>query len=145
MTEPDLQFNGKHVTLLAAHTIGAAESATVMGTTTDFHGMKYLAVQAIFLYGAGGTTTDAYIQTSLDLGVNWIDVMNFHFTTAALSKVSAVVNSTALAAGATPADGALANNTILSGLLGDRIRVKYVTVGTYTGATSLALDAIVKG
>ncbi len=85
------------------------------------------------------------MQTSVDGGASWIDIMNFSFTTAAASKVSAVVGTTALAAAAVPGDGALASNTILSGLLGDRLRLKYVTTGTYTGASSLAVDALVKG
>ena len=141
----NLHNNGQRIPLLAALTIGAAVSATGTTPVVKLSGAQYLAVEAQFLYGAGGTTVDAYIQTSLDGGTTWIDIMNFHFTTSAASKVSAVVTSTALAAGITPTDGTLTNNTILSGLLGDRIRAKYVTVGTYTGATSLQLDAVVKG
>lgn len=130
--------------LLAPLTIGAAVAATGTTPAVGLHNMQYLAVEAVFLYGAGGTTVDAYVQTSLDNGATWLDIMNFHFTTAAATKVSAVVSATALAAGVSPGDGALASNTILSGLLGSEIRVKYVTVGTYTGATSLALYAVAK-
>lgn len=137
--------DGQYMKLLPTLTIGVAVSATGGTVFSKLAGMKYLVVEAIFLYGAGGTTVDAYVQTSLDQGVTWIDIMNFHFTTAAASKVSAVVASTALGAGVTPGDGALASNTILSGLLGDRVRVKYVTVGTYTGTTSLSVYGLAKG
>lgn len=137
--------NGQRIVLLSALTIGAAVAATATTPVVLLSGIKYLVVQAKFLYGAGGTTVDAYVQTSIDGGVTWVDIMEFAFTTSALRKISAVVASTAVAAAVTPSDGALTANTILSGVFGDRLRVKYVTVGTYTGATSLAIDAIAKG
>ncbi len=130
--------------LLAPLTIGAAVAATATTPIKGLRAMNYLAVEAIFLYGAGGTTAKAYVQTSLDGGTTWFDIMCFSFTTAAASKISAVVCSTALAAVVVPGDGALTNDTILSGLLGNMLRVKYVTTGTYTGATSLALYGIAK-
>jgi hypothetical protein len=133
--------------LLAPTTIGAAGTITGGGAAYPptakgsyrLRGMFYLSVQATFLYGAGGTSVDAYIQTTLDNGASWMDIMNFHFTGAAATKVSSVVSGTALAAAVTPTDGSLASNTILSGLMGPTIRYKVVSVGTYTGATSLAL------
>lgn len=131
--------SGLDVTFLSPLTISTAVAATGTTPVKGLVGAYYLVVEAIFLYGAGGTTANAYIQTSLDNGLTWIDIMNFSFTTAAASKISAVVATTALAAVAVPGDGALASNTILSGLLGSRFRAKYVTTGTYTGATSLAL------
>ena len=95
---------------------------------------KYILAQAKFSgYGAGGTNVTAYLQTSLDAGVTWIDIMSFQFTTANATKVSKVGLATALAAGVTPTDGALTANTILDGVIGDRLRVKYTTTGTYTG------------
>ena len=136
---------GARQVLLPALTIGAAVAATATTPVTGLTGMKYLVAQATFLYGAGGTTAKAYVQTSIDGGSSWIDVMCFSFTTAAATKVSAVKCDTALAAAVAPTDGSLTNDTILSGLLGDRVRVKYVTTGTYTGATSLQVDMIAKG
>lgn len=131
-----------HVQLLPALTIGAAVSATAT-TPVILPSVKYLAAQAKFLYGAGGTTTKAFVQTSLDGGTTWLDIMSFAFTTSALTKVSSVTADIALAPATSPGDGALTDNTILTGLLGDRFRVKYVTTGTYTGATSLTVDIIV--
>lgn len=125
-------------------TIGAAVAATATTPVTKLGGAWYLVVQAKFLYGAGGTTVDAYVQTSIDGGVTWADIMQFNFTTAAATKISAIALSTALAAVVAPTDGTLASNLIVSGLFGDRIRLKYVTVGTYTGATSLKVDGIIK-
>lgn len=140
-----LHQSGQRLVFLAPLTIGAAVAATATTPITGLVGITYLVVLAKFLYGAGGTTVDAYLQTSLDGGLSWVDIMNFNFTTAAASKMSAVVNTTALAAVAVPGDGALASNTIVSGLLGDRLRLKYVSTGTYTGATSLAVYGVAKG
>lgn len=140
-----LHESGQRIILLAPTTIGAAVAATATTAVLNLSGSKYLAFESVFLYGAGGTTVDAYLQTSLDGGLSWIDIANHNFTTAAASKVSAVSVTVALAAGITPTDGSLASNTILNGLLGGRIRLKWVTVGTYTGATSLACYAIIKG
>lgn len=145
----DVHNNGQDLNLVGTPGVGATigANATVTSTPiTKLAGAKYLAVEAVFVRAAGGGTADVYIQTSLDGGVTWIDIMNFHFTTATATKVSAVVLSTALAAAVTPGDGALASDTILSGLLGSQLRCKYVSAGTvYTGATSLAVSATVKG
>lgn len=108
-------------------------------------GMSYLAVQCVVAIATGGSSIDAYIQTSLDGGVTWIDIMNFHFVNTPGTKVSSVTANIALAAAVTPGDGALTANTILTGLLGDRIRVKWTSVGTYSGGTTLALNAVASG
>jgi hypothetical protein len=105
-------------------------------------GTQTISVEAIFLYGSGGTSAKAYVQTSLDNGATWIDVMSFAFTTAAASKVSQVNIYTAVAAAVTPTDGTLTDNTILSGVLGDRLRVKVITTGTYGGATSIKVALV---
>jgi hypothetical protein len=105
--------------------------------------ISYLVVEAQLVYGSGGTTIDVYVQTSVDGGASWIDVMNFHMTTASFAKASAVVATTALAAGAAVTDGSLASGTILSGLIGDRVRTKTVIVGTYAAST-LRVDGIAK-
>lgn len=141
----DAHTNGGHIQFLPALTIGAAVALTSTTPVIQLGGIKYLVVQAVFLYGAGGTTVKAFVQTSLDAGATWVDIMALAFTTAAAKKISAVVNSTALAAATVPVVGALTDDTIVSGLLGDRLRISYVSTGTYTGATSLAVDAVVKG
>ena len=145
MSARQLAFGDYRTTLLPTTTIHDAVTGVVTDPIIGLVGMTYLAVQTTFVYGAGGTSVDAWIQTSLDAGVSWIDVMNFHFTTATGTKVSAVVTSTALAAAVTPGDAALGANTILSGLLGDRVRAKYTSTGTYTGANTLTIDMVAKG
>jgi hypothetical protein len=129
-----------------ALTIAAAITGIVIGAAvTLLAGAKYLACQAVFTYGSGGTTAKFWVQTTLDGGTTWIDVMSFAFTTATATKVSAVVTSTALAAGITPGSAGLADNTILSGLLGDQVRVIGTTTGTYAGGTTIAIGAVTKG
>lgn len=144
MPQP-IEANGKRLNLLPTLSIGGAVSATATTPITNMIGVKYLIATAVFLYGAGGTTVKAYVQTSFDGGATWIDIMCFAFTTSAGTKVSAVTLNVALAASTVTTDGSMSDNTILNGLLGDQFRVKYVTTGTYTGATSLAVSAIAKG
>jgi hypothetical protein len=105
-------------------------------------GCSYLACLADFAYGSGGTTVKAWVQTSLDGGASWCDIMNFAFLLAAARKVSAVTVDIALGPAVTPTDGALADNTIVNGLLGDQVRVRWTSTGTYAGATSLKVSAL---
>lgn len=142
--------NAQTINFLAPLTIGAAVSATATTPVRLLHGARYLVAQATFLYGAGGTNATAYVQTSLDAGLSWIDLIAFQFTTSAGVKVASVtIDATTFAASAyvplVPTDGTLTANTCVQGIIGDRFRLKYVTTGTYTGTTSLAVYGIVKG
>jgi len=133
-------------TLLPPTTIAGAVTAIVtepvlLGNLPN--AARYLALQGNFLYGSGGTTAKAWVQTSFDGGATWIDIASFAFTTAALRKVVGLSVNIA-ATHATPTDGSLADNTINNGLIGDRLRVKYTTTGTYAGATSLAVTAVAR-
>lgn len=141
----DVHVGGQTIVFLAPLTISVAIGATATTPVTKISGMNYLVVEAIFLYGAGGTTANAYVQTSID-GVTWCDIMNFSFTTAAASKVSAVTTNIAPTTQAqAPTDGALGADAVIQGRLGKSLRVKYVTTGTYSGATSLAVYGVAKG
>jgi len=104
---------------------------------------KYLAAQVNFVRAAGGTSLKAYIQTSFD-DTNWCDIMCFAFATTTARKVQAITLATALAANITPTDATLTDNTILSGLLGSKVRIKYVVVGTYTGASTVRVDVVLR-
>jgi hypothetical protein len=107
---------------------------------------KFLLLYANLVVGGGGTTADVYVQTSFDNGATWVDVANFHFTTSSAKKMSAVVidPATPLTAGSTPTDGSIANNTVLNGIIGDMVRAKVTTTGTYTGTTTLRVDMVAK-
>lgn len=131
------------VTLISAQTIAAA--ATTTGTDFAITNAKYVTVQSKFLYGAGGTTAKVFVQTTLDGGATWVDIVSHAFTTAAGTKVSSVTSDVAPASqGLTPGDGALTDNTIIQGVIGSRIRAKVVTTGTYSGATSIDVRVVAK-
>jgi len=117
----------------------------VGGTVTGLGGAQCLAVQAAFVYGSSGTSAKAYLQTSLDGASSWLDIASFAFATSSATRVFAIgMGSSSGTAQVTPADGALADNTQVAGILGDRFRVKVISTGTYAGNTTVTLSAAVK-
>jgi hypothetical protein len=119
-------------------------AGTTTPTTIIVSGqIKSLTVGGVFTYGSAGTSVDCYVQTSLDQGATWFDIMDMQFLLASAKKAG-VVNWIATQVPAVVTDGTLAANTILSGILGDRIRLKLTVVGAYAG-TTLALSAWAKG
>ncbi len=132
-------------TLVDALAITTALTGSVQPVVmSGLYGMKSLTVEANFTYGSGGTTVKVWIQTSLDGGTNWIDVINFAFTTASGRKVSTIgIDGTATAV--VPTDAGLADDAIVDGILGDMIRAKITTTGTYADSTALTVSAVPKG
>jgi len=131
-------------TVLAPTVITTAVAGTVGPITVSSGACSYALAQANLTYGSGGTTIDAYVQTSVDGGVTWTDIMNFNFTTASARKFSSVNLMVALTGGTAATDATLASNTVVNGLLGDRFRVKYKSTGTYAGNTTLQVDIVTK-
>lgn len=110
------------------------------GPNTRFQGKPLsISLQAVFTYGSGGATFDAYIVSSLDGGKNWFDIANFHFTTASAWFAYNLNSQTPVTAERTPALGALTANTSLDGLWGAMLGVYYKSSGTYAG-TTLSID-----
>ena len=105
-------------------------------------GVDQLVVQAIMTYGSSGTAIKVYVQTSLDNGVTWVDVICITFATTTATKVSAVRKAIALAASYTPTDGTLGDDSIKDGLFGDRMRTKTVSTGTYADSTTVEVQAV---
>lgn len=101
----------------------------------DIEGMLAASLQVRFAYGSGGTTARVYVQTSLDQGTTWCDVCCVALTTASATKIVNLSGLTAKTTAATPGDGALADDTCVDGILGDRFRVKITSTGTYVGTT----------
>lgn len=135
----------RQMTLLPTTTITTAVAAGLSPVILGMAGTKSLTVQATFVYGSSGTTVTAYIQTSFDKGATWVDIMSFAFLLASAKKISAVKQNTVVAAAYVPTDGSLATDTIKDGLLGDRLRVKYTSSGTYAGSTTLTVNAVAGG
>lgn len=101
---------------------------------------RNLTIQAALTYVSGGTTTDVYVQTTLDGGVTWTDIANFHFTTSSARKIVNLTARTPVTSQVTPGDGAMSSNTAQDGVLGPLFRTKVTTTGTYSGGTSLRVD-----
>lgn len=114
---------------------GVASAPVQVGTGA----IEGLTVEVAFAYGSGGTSGKVWLQTSMDGGATWWDIVNMTFTTA--SKVR-LHNISALTAVATPyveTDGTLGDDTVKDGLLGTLYRTKLTTIGTYAGGTTLSV------
>lgn len=114
-----------------------AAGTVVCDAITGLKGMLALLVSLRFAYGSGGSAVRAYVQTSADGGNTWFDVANVLFGTASETRIlnlSAVPSRLATI----PGDGALADDTLVDGLIGDRVRLKVVSTGTYAADTVLA-------
>lgn len=125
--------------LLPQTTIAAA--GTYTSQVVDFGGQVPRLLTAIinFLYGAGGTTVNVYLQTSFD-GVTFYDVISYTQITTAASKQLWSIGVPAATQTASLTDGTMTAGTGRTGVIGRYWRLKYIVVGTYTGATSLQGD-----
>jgi hypothetical protein len=137
---------GQDLVLLAPTVITTAAAGTTTTPVKFQSGANYFGVHCKLVYGSGGTTIKVWVQTSLDGGLTWTDIMNFAHTTASLSRFSAVNNypSTPLPPVTALTDATLADNTVLTGLLGQQVRLKFTTTGTYGGATTLSLYGVIR-
>jgi hypothetical protein len=125
--------------LLNAHAITANQTLATVGRTLSVpHDCTSITIEANFVRGGGGGTAKAYVQTSLDGGSTFIDIMCFAFTTSSLRKVLNVTRSTAVVADVIPTVGSMTDDTSISGIIGDVIRIQFVSAGTvYSGTTTL--------
>jgi hypothetical protein len=110
-------------------------ASTVTTTPVPISDAAYVLLLASLDWTSGGTAVKAYVQTSLDNGTTWIDIACFAFATADATKMSKVLAVASLTAVTVPTDGTLADNTVLDGVIGDQLRVKYVVTGTYVSTT----------
>jgi hypothetical protein len=115
-------------------------AGTMVGDWIDgLDGMQAVSLQLTFAWGSGGTAVKAYLQTVLDGdGTTAVDIACVTFGTAGKTVVLNLSGLTPRTTAATPSDGALADDTCLDGILGDRLRLKLVVTGTYGGSTVLA-------
>lgn len=140
-----LHIDGQRIILLSALSITTAVTGVTTTPVKYLSGLNTLVALATFTYGSGGTTAKFWVQTSFDGGATWADIMSFAFTTATGSKLSSVSGYIApTAQAAAPTDATLADNTINQGILGNAIRLKYTTTGTYAGGTVATINAIAK-
>lgn len=133
-----MSINSTSVPLI---TITTAVSGTVVSIGLVPAGTKHVLIHSNFDYGSGGTSAKFYLQSSADGGTTWFDVASLAHTTADLRRVVSL-DCTAAGTLATAQDAALTDNTKLDGLLGDRLRLKYTTTGTYAGSTTYKFDLV---
>ncbi len=143
-------MNNPGVFDLGSKVITGALSGEVI---TDIDGVEYVNglegmlsanVEIRFGYGSGGTSGKVYVQTSLDQGDTWCDVVCMTFTTSSVTKVFNLSGLTAKTTGVAPSDGALADDSCVDGILGDRFRTKVSTIGTYATSSSLAVRLVAR-
>lgn len=103
-----------------------------------------VALAGVLIYGSGGTSIDAYVQTSLDGGSSWCDVANFHFTTQNANKLVNLSALTPVTSQYAPGDMTMTNDTVKDGLIGHHWRAKVKSSGTYGGNTRLTVAASFK-
>ena len=119
-------------------TTAIAAPGETQGVLTGLTNVDQVIVQGVFDYGSGGTTAKAWLQTSFDNGATWVDVVSLAFLLADATKISVLSANVAPASQAfAPADGALTDDAVVNGAIGDRLRVKVITTGTYAGSTTL--------
>lgn len=131
--------------LMPAATITTAQ-ATVNGTPGGFYQpagkFTSLLLRGAMAVGTGGATLDAWVQTLID-DLGWYDIANFHWVNTPsqfafnLSSLTPVTAEVTLGAAQS-----LAANTVRDGLLGARYRVIWTSTGTYSGGTTLRVDAV---
>lgn len=124
---------------LLSQTFTAPVTAQTSPILFDYASKNSVVLQATFAYGSGGTSVDAWVQTTFDGGATWIDVANFHFTTASARFLFNLSALTPITTEYTPTDGTLTANTCKDGVIGDAWRVKYTSTGTYAGNTALTI------
>lgn len=125
--------------------ISIAAAGTVVGDwVDDLEGMLSATIQIRLAYGSGGGTINVYLQTSLDQGVTPIDIACFSFVTASDVKVRNLSVSDSELYDVTPTDGALAEDSSVDNILGDRFRLKIVSTGTYATSTIISGRACVR-
>ena len=120
-------------------------AATVIGDWVDgLEGMRSASVQVRLAYGSGGGAAKVYLQTSLDQGLTIIDVASFTFGAAGSIKVRNLFGDVSVPTDVVPTDGGLADDTTIAGILGDRLRLKIVSTGSYSSSTLISGRACVR-
>lgn len=116
----------------------------ISGTVDNLYDKVVNGLGAVFVHGSNGTTAKAFVQTSYDGGDNWFDVTVFSFTTSSGKKGAALGWPASGTAHFTVTDGSLADNAMSGAPVGEMMRVKLITAGTYAGTTTLAVSADIK-
>lgn len=123
-------------------TEGVSAQGVAQAFIDRLEGASAITLSANFTYGSSGTSVKVDVDTTLNQGTTWIPICRFAFTTASAEKVANVSGLTPKTTAATPA--ALSDDACLDGVIGDRLRARLTTVGTYAGNTSVSVRASVR-
>lgn len=135
-----LETGGRSIDLIPTTVLAGA---SIIGSGfAGMAGMKYLTATAVFARAAGGTTCKVYIQSSMDGGLTWSDMICIAFATTTANKSGSVVLGSSNPAAST--DGTLTDDTTFAGAFGSMLRAKAVVVGTYSGASSIKVSVTAK-
>jgi len=91
--------------------------------------------------GTGGSTITALVQSTLD-GEKWFDVGCFTFTTTPLARTLNLRNDVGITTPATLGTDAMSSDGGINGPIGDSIRFKVKSTGTYSN-TSINFSYVV--
>jgi hypothetical protein len=137
--------------LLSLGDIAITAAGTYLGDWYDnLDGMSGFTYQCRFAYGSGGTSCRVYLQSSFDQETTSVDLDCHLFQTTSdvlllsFDGQNVVTRSGSPATGHVATDGALADYTSVDGLMGDRLRVKIITTGTYGGSTVVSPRVIIR-
>lgn len=97
-----------------------------------------LTLLASFTTTGGGASCKGWVQTSLDGGATWVDIACFAFGASSAVKY-ANLNLMQPAGVAVPTSGALADDAVLHGLMGDMVRVLRTSTGAYNAGSKLEI------
>jgi hypothetical protein len=111
--------------------ITTAVAGLVLTPVVDLDGLTAITLLVRFAPVSGGTTCKAWVQTSLDQGQTWADIFCAAFTTTAGFKIVNLSGLTPRTTVLAPTDAALADDTAVDGVLGDRLRLKITSTGTF--------------
>jgi len=127
--------------MLCAAPITVAQADLEFTPILNLDGMTAVTLEFEFIYGSGGTTCSAVVSTSLDGGSTWRDIARADFTTASAIKHC---NLEGLLSKAMSAYAALASEGVYDGVLGNALKVRQVSTGTYAGNSQMNVRAAVR-
>jgi hypothetical protein len=120
---------------------------TIVGDwVEDLEGIESALVNLRFIYGAssGSPGINAYLQTTPDDGDTVCDIANIVFGTSSEQKLLNFSAATPKTTQYAPLNKTLASDTAVDGILGTKLRLVVVAVGTYSGSTQVVAGVTVR-
>ena len=119
-------------------TAAQATPQQVGDTVKNAGAVAGIAVMCEMTGGSSGTGITGYVQTSMDGGTTWFDVMAFAFVNTAKQQALISRSDVAITSAVQLTLNALApgaNGTAINAPLGDQFRFMYTSTGTYANTS----------